>query len=76
MTVENPTIKLLREERERSLANAKALGKRAQEYEVSARSRRAEEAEALAFVAAADRAIADLEAADRRHRIYGKEVVQ
>lgn len=69
-------IRKLSEEREAFIKAANNYKEQAEKYEASALKHRRDEAKCIDAAADIDAAIADLEAADRRRRLYGQEVVQ
>ena len=73
---DNPAIKMLREREKIAVTEAESKCRTAVEYERRSRIARHEEAQFRAEAAACQQAIAAVAAAERRHRIYGREVVQ
>lgn len=73
---QNPMLAILRKARETASDAATFSAAKALEYEEHAERYRQKQAEAEAAFHAADQAIKDIEAADRRRSIYGQEVVR
>ena len=73
---ENPIITMLRKKVEDAKNSAFHRQREAERCEAEARTARKERAHYESVAAAAEQAILDIEAADRRRSLYGKEVVR
>lgn len=76
MVIRNPVEKMLSEKRDAALKAAEENAKWAEQTEEKARRYRAAEASSNRLAAFCEQAIADINAADNRRAIYGREVVQ